>query len=101
MFRPGLASNSSLSERPMVSSPVSFRDRPIPACHKWSPANCRPPRTARQYCMHLKLSRVVIAALALGVLGLAAAQNRKETAESQVLALESKWNDAYKRDDVC
>jgi hypothetical protein len=50
--------------------------------------------------MHLKLSLVVISALVLGALGLAAAQNRKESAESKILALESKWNDAYKRGDV-
>ncbi len=50
--------------------------------------------------MHLKVSLVVISALALGALGLAAAQNRKESAESKILALESKWNDAYKRGDV-
>jgi len=50
--------------------------------------------------MHHKLSLLVIAALAFGALGSADAQNRKESAESKILALESKWNDAYKRGDV-
>jgi len=50
--------------------------------------------------MNLKLSLVVISAFALGALVPTVAQNRKEPAESKILALESKWNDAYKRGDV-
>jgi ketosteroid isomerase-like protein len=49
--------------------------------------------------MHHKLSLLVIAALAFAALGSASAQNRKEPAE-KILALESKWNEAYKRGDV-
>ena len=41
---------------------------------------------------------LVIAALT--VCALAAAQNRSDTLESKILALENQWNTAYKRSDV-
>jgi ketosteroid isomerase-like protein len=50
--------------------------------------------------MNIKVSLVVIAALALGALGFAVAQSRGEPVASKILALESKWNEAYKRGDA-
>ena len=49
--------------------------------------------------MNVRLSRVVIAALVLGGLDLAVAQSNAAPS-SKILALENKWNDAYKRGDV-
>ena len=49
--------------------------------------------------MNVRLSLVVIAALALAALDLGAAQSKAGTS-SKILALESKWNEAYKHGDV-
>jgi len=49
--------------------------------------------------MNVRLSLVVIAALALGALDLGVAQSKASPA-SRILTLENKWNDAYKRGDV-
>lgn len=49
--------------------------------------------------MNLRLSLIVVAALALGALDLVVAQS-KASPSSKILALENKWNDAYKRGDV-
>ncbi len=49
--------------------------------------------------MNVRLSLVVIAALALAALDFGAAQSKAGTS-SKILALESKWNEAYKHGDV-
>ena len=49
--------------------------------------------------MNVRLSLVVIAALAFGALDLGVAQS-KAGPSSKILALESKWNEAYKHGDV-
>jgi ketosteroid isomerase-like protein len=50
--------------------------------------------------MTITLSLLVLALLANGPLRFAAAQHKPDTASSKVLALEDKWNAAYKRGDV-
>jgi len=50
--------------------------------------------------MKLRLSLVVIAALALAASDLGAAQSKAAGLSSKILALESKWNEAYKHGDV-
>ena len=49
--------------------------------------------------MNVRLSLVVIAVLALAALDFGAAQSKAGTS-SKILALESKWNEAYKHGDV-
>src|SRR5260370_56483 len=58
-----------------------------------------PVRNRRQCRMNVRLSLVVIAALALAASDLGAAQS-KAGLSSKILALESKWNEAYKHGDV-
>src|ERR1700694_3795917 len=58
-----------------------------------------PVRNARQCRMNVWLQLVVIAALAFGALDLGVAQS-KAGPSSKILALESKWNEAYKHGDV-
>jgi ketosteroid isomerase-like protein len=49
--------------------------------------------------MNVRLSPVVIAALMLAALDLGAAQSKADPS-SKILALESKWNEAYKHGDI-
>ena len=58
-----------------------------------------PVRNTRQCRMNVRPSLVVIAALALAALDLGVAQS-KAGPSSKILALESKWNEAYKHGDV-
>jgi len=50
--------------------------------------------------MKCGVSLLVLASLAIWALDFAVAQNKSSTAASQVLALEKKWNDVYKRGDI-
>src|SRR6266403_3098337 len=50
--------------------------------------------------MKIMISLIVFASLAAWNLDSAAAQNKLDTASSKILALEDKWNAAYKRGDV-
>lgn len=50
--------------------------------------------------MKCRVSLLVLASLAIWALDFAVAQNKSSTAVSQVLALEKKWNDVYKRGDI-
>ena len=50
--------------------------------------------------MKIRVSLFVLALLAVWALDLTVAQNTSSTAASQVLALEKKWNDVYKRGDI-
>jgi ketosteroid isomerase-like protein len=54
----------------------------------------------RRHPMKLRISLFVAASLAFWTLGLALAQSETDTASSKVLALEKKWNTAYKRGDI-
>jgi ketosteroid isomerase-like protein len=50
--------------------------------------------------MKITIALLVLACLAAGAWDSAAAQNKPESASSKVLALENKWNAAYKRGDI-
>jgi ketosteroid isomerase-like protein len=50
--------------------------------------------------MKIRISLLVLAALAVWAFDSAAAQSKPEGASSKILALENKWNAAYKRGDV-
>jgi ketosteroid isomerase-like protein len=50
--------------------------------------------------MKIKISFIVLASLAISALNFAAAQNKPDAASSQIIALENKWNAAYKRGDI-
>ncbi len=50
--------------------------------------------------MKIMISLIVFASLAAWNLDSAAAQNKLDTASSKILALENKWNAAYKRGDI-
>lgn len=50
--------------------------------------------------MKLKISLLVLASLAVCAFASAAAQNQPDSASSRILALENKWNAAYKRGDI-
>ena len=50
--------------------------------------------------MKIRISLLVLAALAVWALDSAAAQSKPDTASSKIVAFENKWNAAYKRGDV-
>ena len=50
--------------------------------------------------MKLRISLLVAASLAVLALDFAVAQNNPDALASKILALESKWNTAYKRSDI-
>jgi ketosteroid isomerase-like protein len=50
--------------------------------------------------MKIRVSLLVLAALAVWTLNLAAAKSARDPAASKILALEKKWNDVYKRSDI-
>jgi ketosteroid isomerase-like protein len=50
--------------------------------------------------MKTKISLIVLASLAVWTLPFAPAQNNPSSASSRILALENKWNAAYKRGDI-
>ena len=50
--------------------------------------------------MKIKISLFVLASLAVWTLQFAAAQSNPDAASSKILALENKWNAAYKRGDI-
>jgi ketosteroid isomerase-like protein len=50
--------------------------------------------------MRIRISLLFLASLAVGALGLAAAQNKPDTRPSTILGLENKWNAAYQRGDI-
>jgi ketosteroid isomerase-like protein len=50
--------------------------------------------------MKLRISLLVAASLAVWVVDFAAAQNKPDAVASKILALENKWNTAYKRSDI-
>ena len=50
--------------------------------------------------MKCRVSLLVLASLAVWALDFAVAQNKSGTPASQVLALEKKWNEVYKRGDI-
>ena len=50
--------------------------------------------------MNIRLSLLVVSALALGAWDFGVAQGKREPGASKILALESKWNEAYKRGDI-
>ena len=50
--------------------------------------------------MNIRLSLLVVSALALGAWDFGVAQGKREPAASKILARESKWNEAYKRGDI-
>lgn len=50
--------------------------------------------------MKIRISVLVLASLTVWALDFAAAQNSAGGASSQILALENKWNSAYKRGDI-
>src|SRR6267378_224178 len=50
--------------------------------------------------MKITISLLVAASLAVSALDLAAAQNNRDAVSSKILALENKWNAAYKRGDI-
>jgi ketosteroid isomerase-like protein len=50
--------------------------------------------------MKCRVSLFVLASLAVWALDFAVAQNKSSTPASQVLALEKKWNEVYKRGDI-
>src|SRR5713226_5577993 len=63
-------------------------------------ASCRAVGNARECGMNIRLSLLVVSALALGAWDFGVAQGKREPGASKILALESKWNEAYKRGDV-
>jgi ketosteroid isomerase-like protein len=50
--------------------------------------------------MKITIALLILACLATGAWDSATAQNKPESASSKVLALENKWNAAYKRGDI-
>jgi ketosteroid isomerase-like protein len=50
--------------------------------------------------MKIRVSLLVLASLAVWALDFAVAQNERNSAATKVLALEKKWNDAYKQSDI-
>jgi|ERR1019366_5677308 ketosteroid isomerase-like protein len=50
--------------------------------------------------MKIRVLLLVVASFAVWSFDLASAQNRPVTASSKILAVENKWNAAYKRGDV-
>jgi len=50
--------------------------------------------------MKIRLSLLVFSALVLSAFNLALAQNKADPATSKIVALETKWNNAYKRGDA-
>ena len=50
--------------------------------------------------MNIRVSLLVVSALALGTWDFGVAQGKREPGASKILALESKWNEAYKRGDI-
>jgi ketosteroid isomerase-like protein len=50
--------------------------------------------------MKIRISLVVLAAVAVWTFDSAAAQSKPDSASSKILAFENKWNAAYKRGDV-
>jgi ketosteroid isomerase-like protein len=50
--------------------------------------------------MKIRLSLLVLASLAVWTLDFAVAQTERSSVASKVLALEKKWNDAYKQGDI-
>jgi ketosteroid isomerase-like protein len=50
--------------------------------------------------MTIKISLVVLASLTVWTVPFAPAQNNPSSASSRILALENKWNAAYKRGDI-
>jgi ketosteroid isomerase-like protein len=50
--------------------------------------------------MKCRVSLLVLASLAVWALDFAVAQNKSSTPASQILALEKKWNEVYKRGDI-
>src|SRR5712692_12127870 len=50
--------------------------------------------------MNIRLLLLFVSALAIGVLDLGGARSKREPGASKILALETKWNEAYKRGDV-
>jgi ketosteroid isomerase-like protein len=50
--------------------------------------------------MKIRTSLFVVASLSVCLLDFSAAQNRPDAVESKILALENKWNTAYKRSDI-
>ena len=60
---------------------------------------CRSRQNARQCSMKIRFSLLVCSALVLSAFNLAFAQSKADPATSKVVALEAKWNEAYKRND--
>jgi ketosteroid isomerase-like protein len=50
--------------------------------------------------MKIRISLIVLASLTVWAWDFAAAQNKKDGGSSTILALENKWNAAYKRGDI-
>ena len=50
--------------------------------------------------MKCRVSFLILASLGVCALDIAVAQNKSSTPASQVLALEKKWNEVYKRGDI-
>ena len=50
--------------------------------------------------MKIRISLFVVASLAVWALDSAVAQNKPDTLSSKILALENRWNAAYKRGDI-
>jgi ketosteroid isomerase-like protein len=50
--------------------------------------------------MKIRISLFVVASLAVWVLDSTVAQNKPDTLSSKILALENRWNAAYKRGDI-
>ncbi len=50
--------------------------------------------------MKIRISLLVVAALAVWALDFATAQNKPDTGSSKILVLENKWNAAYERGDI-
>ncbi len=50
--------------------------------------------------LRVKLLLLVVSALALGASDLGVAQSKRNPGVSKILALETKWNEAYKRGDI-
>jgi ketosteroid isomerase-like protein len=50
--------------------------------------------------MKIGISLLVVVSLSVCAFDFAVAQNKRDTVSSKVLALETKWNEAYKRGDI-
>jgi len=50
--------------------------------------------------MKIRIPLILVASLAMLTLHFAGAQNKPDAASSKILALENKWNAAYKRGDI-